>query len=197
MRCKAFFLFLGLISPVIAHCQDGGLVGWLSKKMNKPPAPNMTVQLVAEGKDFSSDPNNHSISFAYYFILPNGMKAVGSCFGSREKNCVIEPFVAENRTQSPCKGGGTLVTFCFAAENYKAYRSGNDLIVFSASAPAYMSIIGPWNDLKPGFEPILPPSGPQWTAICNDDSVSYSTDRSGTCSDHRGVRLWRSQQPGN
>ena len=197
MRFKACLLILGLLSPAIAQSQDGGLVGWLGRKMDKPPAPNMTVQLVADGLEVSPDPSNRSVTFSYFLILPNGAKAMASCFAPGPKNCVIEPFVAENRKKTACKGAGLSQTFCFSAETYKAYRSGNNLIVFSASAPAYMSILGPWDELKPGLEPVLPPSGPQWTAICNDDSISYSTERSGTCSDHRGVKLWRSQQSGN
>jgi hypothetical protein len=190
LRRAVFFLFVATTS--LTAQQYGGLIGLAQRRLNKPPAPNTTVQLVAEEIVFSPDPNNHAAGWDYFLILSNGAKAIAGCSAPGEKQCPIQPFVAENRHSIACGTSGTIsFTRCFPAETYKAYRSGNDLIVFSANGASYMSISGPWDDsslsrtAKPSAAPVL------WTAICNDDFISYSQERSGTCSDHQGVKQWR------
>ena len=179
-----------LVGSVLCQAQ-GGLLGSLQARKNQPPAPNITVQLVSEQRYVPPQPP----SITFFLVLPDGAHATAICFipqAQGMKPCGVQAFAAEKRDTHPCVGPDGSQASCFEHEEYKANRTGNDLVVYSGNGASYMSIVGKWDTLPAGPLPkTTAPSGPTWTAICNDDSISYSAVRSGTCADHRGVKIWR------
>ena len=148
--------------------------------------PKMTVTLVAEGT--VPNPGSSLVTINAFFILSDGTRVIGHCSTSGPEICIIEPFAAEKRKKTECFFESLgIQAMCYGAEAYPADRKVNKLTVYGAMGGATFHIDGTWDNLKPG----LMPSRPKWTAICNDDTISYSENRSGTCSEHNGVKIWR------
>lgn len=179
-----------LVGSVLCQAQ-GGLLGAMQARKNRPPAPNMSIQLV--GEQWYIPPQPPAIMF--FLVLPDGAHATATCFIPQVqgmKPCGVEAFAAEKRETHSCVAPNGSQASCFAEEFYKANRTGNDLVVYSGNGASYMNIVGKWETLPVETVPkAFAPSRPTWTAICNDDSISYSAERSGTCSDHHGVKVWR------
>ena len=151
MTRKTFVLVLGLFSPVIAHCQDGGLGGWIGRKMHKPPTPNTTIQISAEESEVVGAASNIGVSMQYYLVLQDGSHATAICFVvPGGKPCGIQAFAAEKRKATPCFRSPDRQASCFEDEFYKANRTGNDLVVYSGNGASYMEIVGTWDKLQPG-----------------------------------------------
>lgn len=151
------------------------------------PKPSMRVTLVAHDIDAIGP----LVVYRVFVILPDGSHAVASCDTFGPKECRVEPFAPEHRQSSPCYATSPKAqAMCEKDEVYGADRTINDLVIFGAIGPVTYHIDGTWDS----FSPTYAPSSPSWTAICNDDTISYSAYRAGACSDHKGVRLWRVSQ---
>lgn len=152
----------------------------------KPKPPKETVVLVGEGIAGSG------IITDLYLILPDGSQAQADCIITF-KSCTLEPFHPEKRVGKPCYEVATeSIVSCFEMESYYADRVGNNITLYGAAGGVTFHIKRAWESLTLG----APPShSPPWTAVCNDNTISYSQDRSGTCADHKGVRLWRESGP--
>jgi Protein of unknown function (DUF3761) len=152
--------------------------------------PRTVVQLVAT----TTDPSGFIQSL--FLILPDGSHAEVEC---NTINCGmgLESFHPEKRKTFDCLRDGSTYsqTHCLTSpESFYSDRKGNDLTIYGGSGGKVYHISGTWEELDPGTISRPPNPSPVWTAICNDDTISYSKERSGTCADHNGVKIWREPQ---
>jgi Protein of unknown function (DUF3761) len=150
------------------------------------PNPKIVIQVAAERSEGRGD-------FQYiYLILPDGSRAEAMCFTLGDA-CGLQSFAPEKRKLMDCIfPGKKLQAQCFVPESFYATRQANDIVIYGANGGKVYQIVGSWDHFDPGTLPSPPEPEPRkWTAICNDQTLSYSQERSGTCSDHNGVRIWR------
>jgi hypothetical protein len=169
---------------VVTSVQSSG-----QKGASSAPVFQMTVQLYAETK-VSNDP--YVEVYDVFLGLPDGTRAVGHCLTMSVSgvSCRIEPFSPEKRIAQNClqQPNEQYQSSCFTNEKYYANRYGNDITLYGARGAVKYHITGSWTEFKLG---IKPSNAAAWTAVCQDGTLSYSQNRSGTCADHGGVKAWR------
>jgi hypothetical protein len=158
----------------------------------KPEPPKLVVQLYAQ----TVLSNTYGSLVRVYLGLPDGSRGTGTCSSYMGKpTCTVDAFVPEKRVIQDCVDSKhTTQAICITNESYYATRIGNDLTLYAANGPITYHLTGSWDSFEAGRLP-LPPEKPKfdpnWTAVCQDGTFSYSQQRSGTCSDHGGVQVWR------
>jgi hypothetical protein len=150
----------------------------------KPKPPKMVVQLYAQ-QIVAADLEIIQV----YLVLPDGSRAEAIC-SFQTDGCMLDPFTPEKRESGNClPPDKSFQATCYANEMYYADRKANDITLYGAKGGVTYHITGSWTEFVAGTLPkrLIPP---RWTAACRDGTLSYSQDRSGTCSDHGGVYAW-------
>jgi len=160
-------------------------------KPNPEPATIIPVRLIAQAE---RDVGQIFDEVTIYVLLPDGSHAVAVCnhsyMDSSSPPCRVESFAPEKRVVDDCVDAKrTIQVDCFInMEAYNGQRVGNDLIIYGATGGIRYHITGSWGEFSIGK--LTPHYDPNWTAVCQDGTYSYSKERSGTCADHGGVDVW-------